>query len=122
VISIVPGEDLQAVANRTGTSVAQLQAMNSGVDLKSTNKLVVPNSSVRLTLNRRKPGTADVAAPVLTKVRARKGDTVAKIAAARNLDANEIARLNGVTPGVELQAGQEIKLPPTAAAAPSRRR
>ena len=122
VISIVPGEDLQAVASRTGTSVAQLQAMNSGVDLKSTNKLVVPNSSVRLTLNRRKPGTADVAAPVLTKVRARKGDTIAKIAAARNLDANEIARLNGVTPGVELQAGQEIKLPPMAAAAPSRRR
>jgi LysM repeat protein len=92
------------------------------VDLKSTNKLVVPNSSVRLTLNRRKPGTVDVAAPVLTKVRARKGDTIAKIAAARNLDANEIARLNGVTPGVELQAGQEIKLPPTVAAAPSRRR
>jgi len=122
VISIVPGEDLQAVANRTGTSVAQLQAMNNGVDLKSTSKLVVPNSSVRLTLNRRKPGTADVAAPILTKVRARKGDTIAKIAAARNLDANEIARLNGVTPGVELQAGQEIKLPPTAAAAPSRRR
>jgi len=96
--------------------------MNNGVDLKSTSKLVVPNSSVRLTLNRRKPGTADVAAPILTKVRARKGDTIAKIAAARNLDANEIARLNGVTPGVELQAGQEIKLPPTAAAAPSRRR
>src|SRR4029079_8296103 len=79
VISIVPGEDLQAVANRTGTSVAQLQAMNNGVDLKSTSKLVVPNSSVRLTLNRRKPGTADVAAPILTKVRARKGDTIAKI-------------------------------------------
>jgi membrane-bound lytic murein transglycosylase D len=122
VISIVPGEDLQNVANRTGVSIAQLQAMNSGVDLKSTNKLVVPNSNVRLTLYRRKPGTAEVAAPTLTKIRARKGDTIAKIAAARNLDANEIARLNGVTPGVELQAGQEIKLPPTVAAAPSRRR
>src|SRR6185369_9966481 len=122
VISIVPGEDLQNVANRTGVSVAQLQAMNSGVDLKSTNKLVVPNSNVRLTLYRRKPGTAEVAAPVLTKIRARKGDTIAKIAAARNLDANEIARLNGVTPGVELHAGQEIKLPPMAAAAPSRRK
>src|SRR6266850_586945 len=122
VISVVPGEDLQNVANRTGVSLAQLQAMNSGVDLKTTNKLVVPNSNVRLTLYRRKPGTAEVAAPVLTKIRARKGDTIAKIAAARNLDANEIARLNGVTPGVELHAGQEIKLPPTAAAAPSRRR
>ena len=60
MISIAPGEDLQNVANRTGVSVAQLQAMNSGVDLKSTNKLVVPNSNVRLTLYRRKPGTAEV--------------------------------------------------------------
>jgi len=121
VISIAPGEDLQNVANRTGTSVAQLQAMNSGVDLKSTSKLVVPNSSVRLTLNRRKPG-ADATTPSLTTVRARKGDTIARIAASRNLDANEVARLNGVTPGVELRAGQQIKLPATAAAAPSRRR
>src|ERR1044072_5602631 len=49
VISVAPGEDLQNVASRTGVSVAQLQAMNSGVDLKSTTKLVVPNSSVKLT-------------------------------------------------------------------------
>jgi membrane-bound lytic murein transglycosylase D len=122
VISVAPGEDLQNVANRTGVSVAQLQAMNSGVDLKSTNKLVVPNSNVRLTLYRRKPGAAESTASALTKIRARKGDTIARIAAARNLDANEIARLNGVTPEVELRAGQEVKLPPTAAAAPSRRR
>jgi membrane-bound lytic murein transglycosylase D len=122
VISVVPGEDLQNVANRTGVSLAQLQAMNGGVDLKSTSKLVVPNSNVRLTLYRRKPGATDSAASVLTKIRARKGDTIARIAAARNLDANEVARLNGVTPEVELRAGQEIRLPATAAAAPSRRR
>jgi membrane-bound lytic murein transglycosylase D len=122
LISVAPGEDIQSVANRAGVSVAQLQALNSGVDLKSTNKLVVPNSNVRLTLYRRKPGTTESPAATLTKVRARKGDTIARIAAARNLDANEIARLNGVTAEVELRAGQEIKLPATAAAAPSRRR
>ncbi len=124
VISVAPGEDLQNVANRTGVSVTQLQAMNGGVDLKSTNKLVVPNSSVRLTSWRRaKPGTAETAAAQgLTKVRARKGDTIAKIAAARNLDANEVARMNGVSAESELRAGQEIKLPSTAPAAPSRRR
>lgn len=125
VISVAPGEDLQAVANRTGVSVSQLQAMNNGVDLKSTTKLVVPNSGVRLTSWRRaKPGTTDqpVAAPAMTKVRARKGDTIAQIAAAHNLDANEVARLNGVTAESELRAGQEIRLPMTAAAAPSRRR
>ncbi|HKP45907.1 MAG TPA: transglycosylase SLT domain-containing protein [Pyrinomonadaceae bacterium] len=124
VISVAPGEDLQAVASRTGVSVSQLQAMNAGVDLKSTTKLVVPNSGVRLTSWRRaKPGTSDQpAAPALTKVRARKGDTIARIAASRNLDANEVARLNGVTPEAELRAGQEIRLPASApAGAPSRR-
>jgi LysM repeat protein len=57
----------------------------------------------------------------LAKIRARKGDTISRIAAARNLDANEVARLNGMTPEVELRVGQEIKLPATGAA-PSRRR
>lgn len=122
VISVAPGEDLQNVASRTGVSVAQLQAMNVGVDLKSTTKLVVPSSSVRLTSWRRaKPSTTQPAGASLTKIRARKGDTISRIAAARNLDANEIARLNGMTPDLELRAGQEIKLPVTGAA-PSRRR
>jgi membrane-bound lytic murein transglycosylase D len=122
IISVMPGEDLQNVANRTGVSVAQLQAMNAGVDLKSTSKLVVPSSSVRLTSWRRaKPGSQDSAAAGLTRIRARKGDTISRIAAARNMDANEIARLNGMTPELELRAGQEIKLPVTGAA-PSRRR
>ncbi|MFN2530085.1 MAG: transglycosylase SLT domain-containing protein [Pyrinomonadaceae bacterium] len=125
VISVVPGEDLQSVANRTGVSVAQLQAMNSGVDLKSTNKLVVPNSNVKLTRwVRAKPGTQPEAANAITitKIRARKGDTIARIAAAHNVDPNELARLNGITADAQLQAGQEVRLPATTAAAPSRRR
>ena len=121
VISVAPGEDLQNVANRTGISVAQLQAMNSGVDLKSTTKLVVPNSSVKLTRWVRASNNAEPAAPSLNKVRARKGDTIASIAAARNLDANDVARLNGIPVDTELRAGQEVKIPATAAA-PSRRR
>jgi membrane-bound lytic murein transglycosylase D len=121
VISMAPGEDLQNVANRTGISVAQLQAMNSGVDLKSTTKLVVPNSSVKLTKWVRATPASEAAAPSLNKVRARKGDTIASIAASRNLDANEVARLNGISVDAELRAGQEVKIPATAAA-PSRRR
>jgi membrane-bound lytic murein transglycosylase D len=123
VISVAPGEDLQNVASRTGVSVAQLQAMNSGVDLKSTTKLVVPNSSVKLTkwVRATPAATESVAAPTLNTVRARKGDTIGSIAAARNLDANDVARLNGIPVNAELKAGQEVKLPATAAA-PSRRR
>src|SRR5438874_5898551 len=59
VISVAPGEEWQGIANRTGVSVATLQTMNPGVDLKSASKLVVPNSNVRLTNWRRSTTAAD---------------------------------------------------------------
>ncbi|HEU5238703.1 MAG TPA: transglycosylase SLT domain-containing protein [Pyrinomonadaceae bacterium] len=123
VISIAPGEELQSVANRTGVSVATLQQMNAGVDLKSATKLVIPNSSIRLTNWRRDPvSPTDAAkAPNLEKVRARKGDTIARIAAARKLSADEVARLNGIAADAELKAGQEIKLPGGTASSSKRR-
>src|SRR5436309_274873 len=124
VIAIAPGEELQSVASRTGVSVATLQSMNPGVDLKTATRLVVPNSNVRLTNWRRaKTNATDVAAtPSLTSVRARKGDTIASIAAARKLSAADLARLNGIAPDVELRAGQEIKLPGAAGTTNSRQR
>jgi LysM repeat protein len=63
-----------------------------------------------------------VKAPVITKIRARKGDTISKIAAARKLDVNEVAKLNGITADAQLRAGQEIRLPAAAAEGRSRRR
>lgn len=123
LISVAPGEDWQSIANRTGFNVAQLQSMNAGFDLKSTTKLVAPNGgNVKLTKWVRSAAT-DTAAPAgLNKVRARKGDTIASIAAARSLDANDVARLNGIPVDSELKAGQEIKIPSTTTTAPSRRR
>lgn len=121
MVAVVPGEDWQGVASRLGVSVSQLQAMNSGVDLSTTTKLVAPNSTMRLTKWTRAASSNENAAPAVTKVRARKGDTIAKIAAARNLDANEVARLNGVTADTQLRAGQEIRLPATAASTSRRR-
>jgi membrane-bound lytic murein transglycosylase D len=122
LISVAPGEDWQSIANRTGFNAAQLQAMNAGFDLKSTTKLIAPSSSsVKLTKWVRSTGTETVAPAGLNKVRARKGDTIASIAAARSLDANDVARLNGIPVDSELKAGQEIKIPSTTAA-PSRRR
>ena len=116
IVSVAPGEELQSVANRTGVNVATLQAMNAGIDLKSANKLVVPGGSVRLTNWRRAAAPADTTtAASLTRVRARKGDTIASIAAAHKLSVDELARLNGIAPNVELQAGQEIRLPGTSA-------
>ena len=124
VISIVPGEDFQAVASRTGVSVAQLQAFNTGVDLKSTTKLVVPNGNLKLTNWRRStPDANQTASATLTKIRARKGDTIAKIAAAHNVNADELARLNNLPLNGQLQAGQEVRLlsSPSSTPAPKRR-
>jgi membrane-bound lytic murein transglycosylase D len=121
VISVAPGEEWQSIANRTGVSVATLQSMNSGVDLKNATKLFVPNNNIRLT-NWRRSATTDSSASSLTKVRAKKGDTIARIAASRKLSAEEVARLNGIAPNVELQAGQEIKLPGTASTPSPKRR
>src|SRR5262249_15175733 len=124
IISVMPGEDIQAVANRTGVSAAQLQAFNNGVDLKSTNKLVVPSGAVQLTSMRRaKPETDQTPAAGLITVRARKGDTIARIAAAQKVDATELGRLNNLPVNAELQAGQEIKVLKAASApAPTGRR
>jgi membrane-bound lytic murein transglycosylase D len=116
LISVAPGEDWQSIANRTGINAAQLQAMNSGVDLKSTTKLVAPSGGVKLTKWVRSTASTSEGAPAagIETVRARKGDTVARIAAARNLDANDVARLNGISVNAELRAGQQIKIPSSA--------
>jgi membrane-bound lytic murein transglycosylase D len=123
LISVAPGEDWQSVANRTGLNVSQLQSWNSGVELKGATKLVAPSSGVKLTKWVRATSAQTAAAPAagLDKVRARKGDTIASIAAARNLDASDVARLNGISVDTELRAGQEIKIP-SGTTAPSRRR
>ena len=125
LISVAPGEDWQSVANRTGFNIAQLQSWNSGVELKGATKIVAPSGSVKLTRwvrsNAPAANAGDVPTNGIDKVRARKGDTIASIAAARSLDANDVARLNGIPVDSELKAGQEIKIPSTATT-PSRRR
>ena len=122
LISVAPGEDWQSISNRTGINAAQLQAMNGNVDLKATTKLLAPSGGVKLTKWVRATSASDApATPGIEKIRARKGDTIARIAAARNLDANDVARLNGIPVDAELRAGQEVKIP-SSATAPSRRR
>jgi membrane-bound lytic murein transglycosylase D len=125
VISVAPGEDLQSVAARTGTSIAQLQMWNSGVDLQGGGKIVVPAGSVRNVAMVRPRGNVGSS---LISVRARAGETLAQLAARQGVGADEVARLNALSPDAALSANQEIKVPsksPAAASgttAPARRR
>jgi membrane-bound lytic murein transglycosylase D len=124
VISVAPGEDLEAVAQRTGTSVDTLKAMNGGVDPKASGgKLVVPKNNIALTTWKRAKPADTLASSGPRKVRANAGDTVGKIAARYNVSADEVARMNGMAVDAELQRGQEIMLPASAnAPAPTGRR
>lgn len=108
VISVAPGEDLQSVAARTGTSVAQLQMWNSGVDLSGGGKVVVPAGSVRQVNMVRPRGNVGSS---LISVRARAGETLAQLAARQGVGVDEVARLNALSPDAALSANQEIKVP-----------
>ena len=129
VISVAPGEDIQAVAARTGTSVAQLQQWNAGIDLSAGGKLIVPAGNMRATamVLRQRGSTPAATGSSLITVTTQGGDTVAKIAARYNASPDEIARLNGVAANAQLERGRQIRVPASssgggAVARPARRR
>jgi membrane-bound lytic murein transglycosylase D len=111
--TVAAGEDWQALANRTGYTVEQLQAMNNGVDPRRGGKIVVPNTNTVNRINYVRPrGNAASGAPTgLMKVRANAGDTINKIASRYGFDAKDLANLNGVLPDTPLQQGREIRVP-----------
>jgi membrane-bound lytic murein transglycosylase D len=112
VATVARGEDLQTVALRTGATVEQLQAMNNGVDLNKTNKVVVPaNNVARTSYVRPTGGVPNTVRSAMTKVAAVEGDTVEKIASRYGFNAVELARLNGVLVNQQLKAGQELRVP-----------
>jgi len=82
-----------------------------------------PNNNLVLTgYTRAKTDVASTpATPGLMKIKARSGDTPAKLAVRYNVSADDIARMNGTAVNAELPAGQEVKLP-TPAPSSSRRR
>ncbi|MFL6229775.1 MAG: transglycosylase SLT domain-containing protein [Pyrinomonadaceae bacterium] len=111
VVSVGPGEDFGSVAARTGTSVAQLQMWNSGVDLAKGGKLVVPAGSMKSVIMVRPRANVNATASSLVTVKAKAGETIAQIAARYGADAEEVARLNAYAADTALVANQMIKVP-----------
>lgn len=111
----VAGESLQNIANRTGISVEQLQAVNGGA-IPKDGTIVVPTSNVRKTSFVRPATSTTITAPAsrgIQIVKAQNGDTVAKIAARFGVPAIEVAKFNGLSNAVNsvLPAGREIRIP-----------
>ena len=81
------------------------------------------NNVQLVTLTRAKTSAdAPTAGSSLMKIKARAGDTIAKIAERSNVSADDVARLNGMAVDAELQAGQEIKVPTPSSSQGGRRR
>ncbi|HZB44098.1 MAG TPA: transglycosylase SLT domain-containing protein [Pyrinomonadaceae bacterium] len=127
VVTVSPGEDLQAAAARAGVSVAQLQQWNGGADLSKGGKVVVPAGSVRMTSKiYDRPRGGAVAGSTIKSVTAKGGETLAQIAAQNNASVEEVAKYNGIAADAQLTRGQRISIPTAAGAAtparPARRR
>lgn len=113
ITNAVAGETLQNLANRTGASIEQLQAVNGGA-IPTDRKIVVPTNNVKKTTFVRPSitPTPTVATRGVQIVKAQSGDTVAKIAARFGIAPVEVAKFNGLS-GVNtpLAAGREIRIP-----------
>lgn len=108
------GETWQNISNRTGVSVADLMSANPGMAVPK-GKVFVPvaGNNVQATSYSR-PTNVQQMAPVASNVRvvkARAGDTVAKIAEREKVSAAEVAKFNGLLTNSVLGAGREIKIP-----------
>jgi membrane-bound lytic murein transglycosylase D len=123
VIQVSPGESFEAVAARTGTSVAQLQQWNAGVDVKEGGKMVVPGGNVVKTLKTyERPNSSGVATQVASSLQsytAKGGETLAQIAARYNASVEEVAKINGLAADAMLERGRVVRVPSSAKPAPA---
>jgi len=107
------GETWQNISNRTGVSIANLMAANPGMSTPN-GKVIVPvkgNNVQTIAYTRPTNTPATTAAGNVRTVKARAGETVAKVAERYSADATEIAKYNGLLPNTVLKAGREIKIP-----------
>jgi len=108
------GETWQTISNRTGVSVNDLIAANPGMTTPR-GKVFVPMSgnNVNAIVYSRPTNlaAASTGSSNIRVVKARAGDTVAKLALRSNADATEVAKYNGLLPNSVLGAGREIKIP-----------
>jgi len=107
------GETWQTISNRTGVSVADLVAANPGMAVPKGKVFVPVKGNQVNTIVYSRP-TSQPVAPVASNVRtvkAKAGDTVAKIAAREKVDPADLAKYNGLLPNSVLGAGREIKIP-----------
>ena len=92
--TVKAGESLNAIANRTGVSVAELAAMN---DLN-------PRSGLRV-------GQQIVIPKTVVEYKVKRGDTLIGLANRYGLESSKLAEMNDLQPNKQLRIGDVIKVP-----------
>ncbi len=112
VVKVMKGETLEDVARRLGVSVDQLLAVN-GNEIAKDRKIIVPNTIKKTSYQRPLNTPPTVVAPTHKPkvIKAKRGDTIRKIAERYKVSAAETGRLNGITLDAPLAEGREIRLP-----------
>ena len=106
------GENWQNIANRTGVPVEELIAANGGRPTPA-GKIIIPKGNNVQRTSYTRPTTPTPVLPTNKAriVKAKAGDTVAKVAAREGVSAVELAKYNGLLPNSVLAAGREVKIP-----------
>ncbi len=107
------GETWQTIANRTGVTVSELMAANPGMTTPK-GKVFVPVAGNKVNATSYTRPTSQPSAAVSSNIRvvkAKAGETVAKVAERYGANPTEVAKFNGLLPNSVLFAGREIKLP-----------
>jgi LysM repeat protein len=113
----VKGETWKTISNRTGVSVDALMAANPGMKTPKgkvfvpTDNWVAGNRVAATAYSRPATATSANEPDPARVVKARAGDTVAKLAAREKADPTEVAKYNGLLPNSVLGAGREIRIP-----------
>ncbi|MCG2607774.1 LysM peptidoglycan-binding domain-containing protein [Acinetobacter sp. SM34] len=92
--TVKAGESLNAIASRTGVSVAELAAMNdlnARAGLRVGQQIVIPKTVVEYKIKR--------------------GDTLIGLANRYGLDKDKLAEMNAIKPDTQLRIGEVIKVP-----------
>ncbi len=112
VTKTAAGESWQNIANRTGISVEQLQAVNGGTKTPK-GKVVVPQGNGVKSIAYSRPTTPTIAPQTsgVRVVKAQMGDTVFRLAQRYGASAIDVAKFNGLFPTSILPAGREVKIP-----------
>jgi membrane-bound lytic murein transglycosylase D len=105
-----------------GGKANQFVAALKGIPIEKRDAASSNNNVLLTGYNRAKANvTTTPATPGLMKIKARMGDTPAKLAERYNVSADEVARMNNTAVNAELTAGQEVRLPSPAPSSSRRR-